>query len=70
MQGRGNQRSGERLREFGRGGVVWVTQVVEMNVDGPRSVRSAVKVERDLVRAALVLRLLLRACGGVTKSPA
>ena len=51
---------GKRLREFGRGGVVWVTQVVEMNVDGAKVGRSAVKVERNLVRGALVLRLLLR----------
>ena len=35
-------------------------QVVEMNVDRAKVGRSAVKVERNLVRGALVLRLLLR----------
>ena len=47
---------GKRLREFGRGGVVWVTQVVEMNMYGFKVLRCAVKVKWDLVRAPLVVR--------------
>ena len=52
-------RCGRRIR-LGGGGVVWLAQVVEMNVDRAKVGRSAVKVERNLVRGALVLRLLLR----------
>ena len=51
----------QRCGRLGGGGVVWLAQVVEMNVDRAKARRSAVQVERNLVRGALVLRLLL--CG-------
>ena len=59
VQGRGmrNQRSGERVREFGRGGVVRFAQVVVVDMHGPDVPRRVVKVKRDLVRAPLVVRV-------------
>ena len=55
VYGRGNQRSGERVRKFGCGGVVRFAQVVKMDVHGLESLRGVVKVKRDLVRAPLVV---------------
>ena len=56
---------GKRLREFGRGGVVWFPQVVVVDVHGPNPLRRVVKVKWDLVRAPLVVcawRCALRRC--------
>ena len=58
-------RSGERVREFGRGGVVRFDQVVVVIMHGPDVLRRVVEVKRDLVLAPLVERVLryaLRRC--------
>ena len=44
---------------FGRGGVVWLAKVVVVHVYRAKVHRSAVEVERNLVRDVLVLRRLL-----------
>ena len=56
----GNQRFGRRGSvSFGCGGVVWLAQVVVVHVYRAKVHRSAVEVERNLVRDVLVLRRLL-----------
>ena len=55
-----NQRCGRR-RCLGGGGVDRVAQVVEVHVYRAKVGRSVVEVERNLMRGALVLRMLL--CG-------
>ena len=55
----GNQRCGRWGLSFGCGGVVRFAQVVVVHVYRAKVHRSAVEVERNLVRDVLVLRRLL-----------